>query len=564
MLKSLSITNFALIDTLEVEFNRGLNILTGETGAGKSIIINAIDIALGARASKEQIKTGKDKAVIELNFQISDAFPIDLLEDNGIDVEEDNILLISREILPNNTRSRINGVMVTQGVIQEIRKNLLDIHSQHQTYTYIQPKTHTDLLDNYGNASHKTLINKYKSLYADLNKAKKEFDELSSRNSSIEQRIDFLKFQIDEIENAQITDINEYEELIEERSVMINAETLKELTYSSYSNLYGDEGSILDVLGIIENRLIKASGYDKKLSELAEIIASSSASLKEASTELRNYSENLDIDEQKLIETEERISLLDKIKRKQGITLQDVLETLEKYRLELNDINFSSERLVELELQIKKFEKDLNEASKELSSSRKSLAESLSGLILKELVKLEMPKVKFSVNIRETSEFTTKGRDEAEFLMTTNPGEPLKPLAKIASGGEIARVMLAIKTVFAKADNVDTVIFDEIDTGISGKASQAVAEELANLSMHHQVLCITHQPIIAAMADRHFYIAKTAKNEQTEVTVTPLEKEQRTRAVSNLASGDCSDDSMNFALKLIEQGNVYKKAFLKV
>ena len=562
MIKTIHIKDFILIEELEINFDKGLNILTGETGSGKSVIIDAIDVAFGARASKDQIRTGTGKALTELTVQINKDFPVEVLEENGIDTEDDNTLIISAEITPNSTRSRINGVLVSRNFVQSIRKYIIDIHSQHETYNYIQAKTHTDLLDSYGKDSHKDLLSKYKKVFFDFKSTQKELEITQSQITANEQKIDFLKFQTEEIINAKIQNINEYDELVNERSILINSEELKEITFSGYELLYNQESSIIDLLNILKNKLMKASGFDENLSQLGNIIDASAINLKEAANELRDYSQSLETDPQKLNQAEERIELLDKLKRKYGPNLSDILKNLEKFETELNEINFSDEKIKELSAQVIAFKKETEILAEKLSDSRKNLAKILSDLIQKKLVKLEMPKVDFKINIESTAQFTSKGKDEIEFLISPNIGEPLKPLSKIASGGEISRVMLAIKTIFAKSDNVNTVVFDEIDTGISGKTSQSVAEALAELGISRQVLCITHQPIIAAAADKHLLIQKIQNTESTKILINELNSEQRINALARLASGSDEDkDSLKFASKLIQQAEEFKDQF---
>lgn len=559
MIKSLIIKNFVLIDDLEINFSAGLNILTGETGAGKSILIDAIDLAFGARASKDQIKVGANKALIELNLELPNSFPKEILEENGIEVEEDNLLVVSREVSNSGTRSRINGVLITQSYIQNLREYLIDIHSQHETYTYIQPKTHIKLLDNYGDKNHQELLKTFNQIYSEYKEALNEYNLATSQIQESEQKVDFLQFQINEIEEAQIESVDEYEELMEEREVLVNAEDLKEITYSGYAALYGEDHSIIDILNSIEKQIIKASHLDKNLYDVAEIVASSAINLREAANNLRDYSQSLDVDQEKLFMLEERIEILDKLKRKYGPDLVNVLENLEKFSIEFEQISFSSENVDKLSKKLEILSNNLNNCALALSRSRKNLAEVLSAIIQNELIKLEMPKVQFEIKVRLKGDITSTGIDEVEFMISTNPGESLKPLAKIASGGEISRVMLAVKTIFAKADQVNTVIFDEIDTGISGKTSQVVGEELFDLGITHQVLCITHQPIIAAMADNYLYIEKIQDEQSTKVQVTNLSEEEKINVISKLASGSCEDtDSLNFATKLIQQSQTYK------
>jgi DNA repair protein RecN (Recombination protein N) len=565
MIKSINIKDFILIDELEVSFDRGLNILTGETGSGKSVIIDAIDLAFGARASKDQIRTGANKAVIELSIKLNPDFAFEFLEDNGIEPEDGNFLIISREISQNATRSRVNGVIVAQNFLQELRKFLIDIHSQHETYNYIQPKTHIDLLDSFGKDIHKELLANYKKTFSEYKSAQKELEIVESAVKTGEQKVDFLKYQIEEIAAAKINDLNEYDNLANERSVLLNAEELKNASFSSYEMLYNQENSIIDVLNSLKSKLSKASAHDENLIKFAESVDTATINLKETAGELRDYSENIEYNPERIMAIEERMDLLDKIKRKYGPSLSDVMNNLEKFEQELSLLDFSDEKLQELQEQVKTLRKDSEKLAEDLSTSRKHLSESLSLLIQEKLVKLEMPKVKFAINIENSNQLSSKGKDEVEFLISPNIGEPLKPLAKIASGGEISRVMLAIKTIFAKSDNVNTVIFDEIDTGISGKTSQAVAESLSELGFTHQVLCITHQPIIAAAADRHLLIRKEQSEETTRISITELNSEERTAALASLASGSHEDeDSLKFASSLLEQSKSFKESFRKI
>ncbi len=563
MIKSILINNFVLIDELEINFDRGLNVLTGETGSGKSVIIDAIDLAFGARASKDQIRTGETRALIELNICLSNDFPLEILEENGIELDDSRILAISREITQNTTRSRINGVLVTQNFVQSLRSHLIDIHSQNETYNYMQPKAHMDLLDNFGKDAHKTLLNNYKKVFSLYKSTEKELETAKLQLQNGEQKLEFLKFQIDEITNARIENINEYDELIQERAILLNSEELREISYSGYETLYNQDNSILDVINSLKIRLVKASEYDEKFLQLAETLDLSAINLKETANELRNYAENLEIDPERLNQAQERIELLDKLKRKYGHDLSDILKNLEKFTIELEEINFSDEKIRELSRNIVEVRKEAEFLAKNLSESRKNLAETLSNAIQEKLVKLEMPKVRFEIKVDTLDEISTKGIDNVEFLISPNIGEPLKPLAKIASGGEISRVTLAIKTVFAKSDSVNTVIFDEIDAGISGKTSQSVAESLAELGFSHQVLCITHQPIIAAMANRHFYIQKIQNEASTKILIDELSHDGRINALAGLASGSNRDeDALKFASKLLEQANTFKEKII--
>jgi len=562
MIKNLTINNFVLIDYLEIDFSGGLNVLTGETGSGKSLIIDAIDLVFGSRASKDQIKTGEAKAVLELTLEISKDFDYTTLEENGIDLENGNTLIISREITSNSTRSRINGVMVSQMFVQSLRSSVIDIHSQHETYNYLQPKTHINLLDNYGDYGHKELLTQYTATFEQYKSVKNRYETAIANKNSNEQQIDYLKYQIEEISNADISDVKEYDNLTAERNVLVNAEELKETAMSGYEALYNQEYSVVDALNSIKSNILKACRMDENLSSVANSLETASIELKEASDQLRNYADNLDTDPQQLMEIENRINVLDKLKRKFGGSLEAVLATLGRFQQELSEIDISDDQIEGLHRQSEELFLKTKNLGDALTNSRKTLAERLSWLIQEKLVKLEMPRVEFKITVGEASEYLAKGRDEVEFLISPNPGEPLKPLAKIASGGEISRVILAIKTIFAQSDNVNTVIFDEIDTGISGKTSQAVAEAMAELGISQQVICITHQPIIAAMADNHLFIRKITNNKNTKVEIDVLNHDQKIRAVASLASGSAHDyDSLNFAASLIDQSKTFKESF---
>lgn len=548
MIKTLKIKDFIIIDELELEFGKGFNVITGETGAGKSIMINAIDLAFGARANKELIKTGKQKASIELTIELKKELPQGFIDEYGLE-SFGNELILSREITESGSRSRVNGTLVTQDVIKTLREMLIDIHSQHMTYTYIQPKHHISLLDSYGDDKHKNILESYKSLYNGYVSVCKKLDELTNKTKLDEQQIEFLKFQIDEIESAQIEDLEEDKKLEEELNVLANVEKLKELTYSSYWALYGDDGCILDAIGKVKTNISKAAETDNNLADYESEIINVQESLRELSSNLRNYAEAMELDEQRMDEVQQRIEVLEKVKRKYGNTLEQVLETYDKFTKEYNSIEFFEEEIANLENQKSDCLAKMQSATAILTESRKELAKHLSDVMTKQLENLDMPKVKFEISI-EPCEYNSNGCDNVEFLISTNISEEPKPLAKIASGGEISRVMLAIKTIFAKADNIDTIIFDEIDTGISGNACQAVAQTISELAKSHQIISITHQPIIAAKSDRHFYVAKT-QDGQTAVKVYTLNEENKIKAIAMLAAGEITDDSVKFAKQLI-------------
>lgn len=548
MIKSVSVKNYILIDEITLEFDKGFNVFTGETGAGKSIIIGAIDAALGAKVNKDVIKTGSDRAIIELVIELDDDFDKTIFYDNGIEIVN-NEIVISKEILPSAGRSRINGVMVSREFINDIREKLLDIHTQHQSYNYVQPKNHIILLDNFALKPHRDNILLFKTKYERYMNLKRRLDEVQKSLDTLQQQEDFLRFQIKEIEDSQIEDVNECEELEKELAILSNAEKLKELSFSSYWALYGDDGNILNALGSVKSNLSKLISMDESLSSLEEDFMNIYETLKEIASSLREYSENKENDNERMDYIGERLSHLEKIKRKYGHTLEDVLNTYEKLSNELSSIEFSQDELVETEKEIGILNSELDNLASTISGARKELAKVLSRAITDELENLELPKSRFEIDIQPCT-MNENGKDKVEFLISANVSEAVKPLAKTASGGEISRVMLAIKTIFAQADKTNTVIFDEIDTGISGKASQSVADSISKLSKTHQIILITHQPIIAAKADRHFYVKKQQKDE-TEVNVYTLDEENRVKAIALLAAGEINEDSSSFARNLL-------------
>ena len=553
MLKKILIQNYILIEKLELDFSNKLNIITGETGSGKSILIGAIDTVFGAKTSKDCIRTGYDRAYIELSLFLNQ--PInELLTSNGIE-NFGNELIISREITQTGSRSRVNGTLVNLDFIKVLRDKFLDIHSQHQTYSFMQPKYHIQLLDSYAKATCSDLFKEYTTLFEDYTTAKQELEKAKNANNLTENQIEFLKFQIDEIEAANIKEIDEDEQLENELVVLENAEKLKELTGSVAWTLNNDDESILNTLSQLKMNLSKASRMDTGLEDSESELINIIESIKDLSSSLRDYSQTLDNDTERLNEIQERLFNLDKLKRKYGSgtadkPLENVLNTFEQLQNEYNAIvNFES-NIEDLQMKVDNLHTKLLKLAKEISEKRKMYSEVLSSLIVEKLEKLELPKVQFKIDIQET-ELNKFGIDNVEFLISTNVSEPLRPLAKVASGGEISRVMLALKTIFAQHDDIDTVIFDEIDTGISGKTSQRVAEEISELANYRQIIMITHQAIIASKADKHIYVKKV-QGDSTQVGIYELNEADKLKAIAELASGEITDQSLEFAKTLIK------------
>ena len=547
MISSIHVKNYILIDDLTVDFTGGLNVITGETGAGKSILINAIDIAFGAKYSKDVIKNGADKAVIEVFINNSRTDCKELFEENGIDFDSE--IILTREITSSSSRSRVNGTLVNQEFIKSLKDLFLDIHSQHQTYSFLQPKSHIVLLDNYAKSVYGGDLSEYKTLYKEYQGLLSDLETAKNSANATESQIDFLKFQIKEIEQAQIEDVNEENDLKQELAVLENAEKLKELTQGAYWALNGDDGSLMDAILQIKSNISRAVSMDSSLEDIEQSVIDFAENAREISSNLRDYASSLSSDAQRLNEIQERLYLFDKLKRKYGSNLEEILATYDDLSKEFNTIEYSSAKIDEIQEKIDNLLQNLNKLAQKISENRKNYAKVLSSLVVDELEKLELAKSKFEIRITQ-KELSHDGIDDVEFYISTNVSQDLAPLASVASGGEISRVMLAIKTIFAKADEIDTVIFDEIDTGISGKAAQSVADEISELAKYRQIILITHQAIIASKAQNHLFVSKE-QTDKTSLQIKTLNDEERVVAIASLASGDTSKSALDFAKSLL-------------
>lgn len=548
MIKKIHVKNYILINDITVDLAEGLNVITGETGSGKSVLINAIDVAFGAKASKDLIKTGTDKATIELTLSVKKDISA-LLDEYGIENWGDE-MIISREISPTSSRSRVNGTLVNMEFLKRLKELFLDIHSQHQTYSFMQPNYHINLLDAYSKDIYGTILNEYKNLWTEYQDVLTKLHNAQSAQTMTESQIDFLKFQIDEISSANIEDINEDENLQNELNVLSNAEKLKEYTTGAFWTLSEDDNSSLNSLMAVKSFLSKASSLDENLAEIEGQLIDKIEELKDIASEINSYASRCEFDQARIDEIQERIYLLDKLKRKYGVTLEDVINTYEKLSEEYSNIEASGEILIELTKKVDELKQKLEDKVKILSENRKEVAEDLSKIIEKELSELELPKSKFVIDLKPC-ELNSNGAEHVEFLISTNISEDVKPLIKVASGGEISRVMLAIKSIFAQNDDIDTVIFDEIDTGISGKASISVAEKISNLAKYRQIILITHQAIIASKADNHIYVSKK-QDDVTTVSIKILSAEEKLNALAELASGEVNEESLDFARSLVQ------------
>ncbi len=548
MIKKIHVKNYILINDITVDLAEGLNVITGETGSGKSVLINAIDVAFGAKASKDLIKTGTDKATIELTLSVKKDISA-LLDDYGIENWGDE-MIISREISPTSSRSRVNGTLVNMEFLKRLKELFLDIHSQHQTYSFMQPNYHINLLDAYSKDIYGAILNEYKNLWTEYQDVLTKLHNAQSAQTMTESQIDFLKYQIDEISSANIEDINEDENLQNELNVLSNAEKLKEYTTGAFWTLSEDDNSSLNSLMAVKSFLSKASSLDENLAEIEGQLIDKIEELKDIASEINSYASRCEFDQARIDEIQERIYLLDKLKRKYGVTLEDVINTYEKLSEEYSNIEASDEILIELTKKVDELKQKLEDKVKILSENRKEVAEDLSKIIEKELSELELPKSKFVIDLKPC-ELNSNGAEHVEFLISTNISEDVKPLIKVASGGEISRVMLAIKSIFAQNDDIDTVIFDEIDTGISGKASISVAEKISNLAKYRQIILITHQAIIASKADNHIYVSKK-QDDVTTVSIKILSAEEKLNALAELASGEVNEESLDFARSLVQ------------
>lgn len=532
MLTSLKIENVAIIESAAIEFGCGLNVLTGETGAGKSIIIDSINAILGERTSKDIIRTGTDCAKVYAVFEDISESAKEVLCENGIDCEED-VLIVSRIINRDGKNAcRINGTPVTVNMLKAVTRELLDIHGQHDNQALLNPIRHCSFIDAFADCD--ALIKNYRESYFKLCDVNKKLSSFKTDESEKERRIDLLKYQIDEIETADIT-IGEREELTERKNFINNAQKILNSLNSAYNILKCDNGGF-DCVSEAVYEVEKAEPYFAALSPVREQLNNIKYEIDDVAEMLRDKLSELDVNEYELDEIESRLDLLYRLSRKYGETEEDILSYLENAREELDNITFSDEKIRLLTLRAEELTAETSDLAGKLTDVRIKIGEKLSSLISQELEFLDMPNVSFVVSRKET-ELSENGADEIEFLISANAGELPKPLAKIASGGELSRIMLAIKNVLADADNIDTMIFDEIDTGVSGRAAQKIAMKLRQVSAGRQVICVTHLAQIAAQGDVHLFISKSVRDGKTYTQVRTLLDENRVEEIARIMGG---------------------------
>ena len=532
MLNLLHIENIAVIECADITFDAGFNILTGETGAGKSIVIDAISAILGERAYRDMIRTGTNKTSVRAVF--TDVPEFSWFADNGVEYDPETI--VQREVyLDGNNVCRVNGTLVTVSILRKLGIQLINIHGQHDSASLFDENNHLQFLDAF--AENQPLIDAYAEKYYAVAKLRREIDRLQMDESEKLRRMETLRYQINEISKANLH-AGEDDTLEQRRKVLQNAEKLSDGIHTAVDCLYGgdDTDGASSLLAEAERELARLVRYTDAYNELHVKVADLMYQVQDVAEELRDARDDLSYSADELEQIESRLDVIHRLRRKYGATCSDILQYLDEAQKELDEIEFADDHVERLKLKCQKAEKEAWEAAKELRKHRVEAAKELSARILTELAQLDMPKVQFSCNFTET-ELTPIGADTVAFYMSANAGEALKPMSKVASGGELARIMLAMKNVLAEQDHVATLIFDEVDTGVSGRAAQKVAEKLRSVAKTKQVLCVTHLPQLAALANTHLLIAKEERQGRTYTSVTPLDLEGRKRELARIIGG---------------------------
>ncbi len=532
MLSLLYIENIAVIERSDITFDRGFNVLTGETGAGKSIVIDAISAILGERAYRDMIRTGTSKASVRAVFTDVPEYP--WFAENGVDYDPETI--IQREIyLDGRNVCRVNGCIVTVSILRKLGIQLINIHGQHDSASLFDEANHLVFLDDF--AENEQLRQEYSEKYRAVEELRRQIDRISMDESEKLRRMETLRFQIEEISKAQL-EAGEDEQLEARRKVLQNAEKLSDGMNTAVECLYGgdDTDGAASLLADAEYALSRLSRFTDAYSQLQERISDLMYQVQDVSQELRDARDELAYSGDELEKIEARLDVIHRLRRKYGVTCADILDYLDNAQKELDEIEFADDHVERLKKKLKTAEKEAWAAALELRKNRQEAAQRMSVQILTELSQLDMPKVQFSCEFTQL-ELTPNGADAVAFYMSANAGEALKPMSKVASGGELARIMLAMKNVLAQQDQIATLIFDEVDTGVSGRAAQKVAEKLKSVARNKQVLCVTHLPQIAAMGDTHMLIAKAERDGRTYTSVTPLDYEGRAREVARIIGG---------------------------
>ncbi len=557
MLSNLKISDIAIIKEAVIDFDNGLNVLTGETGAGKSIIIDAINAILGERTSRELIRTGSNNAEVSAFFENINNDVVSILDEFGISCEEDKSLLISRKIsLDGKNVCKINGANVTVSMLKKIGQALINVHGQMDNHNLLNEELHYTYIDSY--AENGDILEEYLKAYNDYLVLKRRYENLIVNESEKARKIDLLTYQIKEIEDAGLK-IGEWEELEKRKKVLQNAEQLISLVNNAVEIINGNDGfsGVADMLNTASNSLVKASVFDETLNNVSDTVAEMSYNIVDCASELNSFLYSLDVDPNELDIIEERLDVLFKLSKKYGKNETEILEFLEKAQKELEDITFSDKLKEQLEVELNEKYDVMDKASHKLSANRQKFGKIFIESVKNELSFLDMASISFKI-VQNRKAFDETGADEIYFLISANAGEEPKPLSKIASGGELSRIMLAIKNVLASKDNVQTLIFDEVDTGVSGRAAQKIGIKLKEVSKNRQVLCVTHLAQIAAFADNHFLISKSESENKTYTKVENLDNNGRIHELARIIGGiESTQLSLDTAAEMIENAKKY-------
>lgn len=532
MLSLLHIENIAVIQCADISFDKGFNVLTGETGAGKSIVIDAISAIMGERAYRDMIRTGSTKASVRGVFTQVPELP--WFQENGVEYDPETV--IQREVyLDGKNVCRVNGSLVSVSILRKLGVQLINIHGQHDSASLFDENNHLILLDDF--SGNEPLRREYGEKYETYTQLQRQIASLTMDEGEKLRKMEMLRYQIQEIEKAKLTP-GEDETLEQRRKLLQNSEKISDNLHDAVNAVYGGEDTdgAASLLGEAERSLSRLSRFSEDFTELHQRVADLMYQVQDVAEELRSARDDLSYSADELEEIESRLDVIHRLRKKYGATCQDILDYKEKASQELDEIVFSDDHLERLKAQCEKAKEAAWEAAKRLRQSREAGAQVLSRQILSELAQLDMPKVQFRCQFSQT-DLTASGADLVAFYMSANAGEALKPLSKVASGGELARIMLAMKNVLAQQDQVATLIFDEVDTGVSGRAAQKVAEKLRSVSQNKQVLCVTHLPQLAALATTHFLIAKEERDGRTYTSVIPLDKEGRKRELARIIGG---------------------------
>ena len=532
MLSLLHIENIAVIECADISFDQGFNVLTGETGAGKSIVIDAISAILGERAYRDMIRTGTNMASVRAVFQNVPELP--WFAEQGVEYDPETV--IQRQIhLDGKNVCRVNGSLVSVSILRKLGIQLINIHGQHDSAALFDEENHLNFLDAF--ADNQQLLSDYQDTFQIVSRLRREIDRLSMDEGEKLRRMESLRFQIDEISRAQL-EAGEDEVLEARRKVLQNAEKLSDAINEGVECLYGgdDTDGAASLMNQAERALARIARYDDSLAELHERVKDLMYQVQDAAEGLRDARDTFAYSADELERIETRLDIIHRLRRKYGATCSDILDYLDRAKKELDEIEFADDHMERLKKKLKKAEVDAFFCAQKLRAARKEAAVRLSARILEELRQLDMPRVQFECMFTEI-DLAPNGADSVAFYMSANAGEALKPMSKVASGGELARIMLAMKNVLAEKDSVDTLIFDEVDTGVSGRAAQKVAEKLRSVAKSKQVLCVTHLPQIAALANTHLLIAKAERNGRTYTSVTPLNLEGRKAELARIIGG---------------------------